>query len=167
MGKGAKAKTVTGGASEADTSAPHRTNILSGTCLHTKGNRIKAVARSGGSVLHSPTLPDWALGQHQHLVPGPHAVAGQSQKLHFPGGPWQLPVSGLTEASLNLCSRPLLLPDPAPSLLSPPRSRRAHTCTYIHGQPSTPTYLVCSWLGGWGRRRVAGKAPGAHVSAAA
>lgn len=60
---------------------------------------------------------------------------------------------GSTEVSLNLCSRPLLLPDPALSLLAAPPPPRTHRCTYRHEPPSTPTYLACSWRDGRGHRR--------------
>ncbi|XP_074215076.1 uncharacterized protein LOC105083732 [Camelus bactrianus] len=96
---------------------------------------------------------------------------GKPRELQFPERPRPLPVSGWTELSLNLCSRPLLLPNPAPSLLSPPRPRHAHTCTYIHRPPSTPTYLACSWRGRRGHPRAtggeAGGAPRADSAAAA
>lgn len=47
----------------ADSSVPHRTNIRPNLCLHTKPNRIEALAKEVRFSI-PPLYPDWNLGAH-------------------------------------------------------------------------------------------------------
>lgn len=133
----------------ADSSVPYHTNVHPDWCLHAKGNRIKTLARSEGSVLNSSSLtrlgPGAALPFPDKTLLDGKAAPGTT----IPKMPRPLPVSGLTEASLNLYSSPLLLPGPPLPFSPPAPSMHTHTHTYTGGGPSRHTWPAAGAVG-WG-----------------
>lgn len=138
----------------ADSSVPHRSDIRPSSRPRTKANRTEALPRSGRSGLHSSRRTGtWGRASALARDSARSEGGGPPRELQFPECSRQLPVSRVTQATLNVRSRPSS--SPPPPLPGPPRPRaptHARTHAPAAGRGDIPGLQLARAAGG-GRER--------------